>query len=162
MQIEVIGLNGVKKSLGELSKKTNDVRPLLEELTNHIKNAVEESFQNQASPDGIKWSPIKKGTHKNYRLGTDKILYKNGDMQKSLTPKVYDTYGTVGVNAISEGGYQYPLVHQFGTTKAGRKNNITIVARPFMPIKSDGSLYEKTERELEEIVADYFRIAEGS
>jgi len=157
MQIEVEGLDGIKKSLGELSKKTTDVKQLLSELANHLKNAVEESFEKETSPDGIKWSPIK---FRKSDATPGRILYDSGNMQKRLYSRVDNESLTVGLNATSN-GYEYPLVHQFGSQKkSGRGSGI--VARPFMPIKSNGSLYEKSEKELEEIIADYFAFVEGS
>ncbi len=130
MQTEVTGLEDLQETLDDIEKKTKDLKPLLKELANHLVNTVEESFETQTTPDGKRWSPIKKATHKNYRLGTDKILHKSGDMRDSLKSRVFKSSLTVGVNATAGyERYQYPLVHQFGTKKAGRNKNITIVAR---------------------------------
>lgn len=158
MQIEVTGLESINKTLQDLEDKFIDTRPLVNELTNHLYNTIEESFETQTTPDGKGWSPIKKATHKNYGLGTDKILHKTGHMRNSLYQySTLDGGGAVGLNARSK-DYAYPLVHQFGTNKAGRNNNTKIEARPFMPIKSNGELYEKTEKELGDIIEDYLKL----
>lgn len=155
MKIEVIGLDEINKSLDSLAKKTNDTGPLLRELANHLKNTIEESFEKETSPDGHEWSPIK---FRKDDASPDRILYDSGNMQKRLYSRVDKESLTVGLNATSK-GYEYPLVHQFGSQKkSGRGSGI--VARPFMPIRLDGSLYKETEKELDEIIADYFKFIE--
>ena len=158
MQVEIDGLESINRTLQDLENKLINTRPLINELGNHIYNTIEESFETQTTPDGKSWSPIKKAMHKNYGLGTDKILYRTGHMRNSLYH--YSVIGggmVVGVNATSK-GYAYPLVHQFGTDKAGKNKNITIVARPFMPIKANGEIYKETERELEELIDAWFEL----
>lgn len=155
MQIKAIGLTDIEKTLKTLENKTAEIQPLLKELANHLQNTVEESFETQTSPDGKKWNPIKKAMHKNYKLGTSKILYRTGHMQGSLQSRVYKKSLTVGLNATSN-SYLYPLVHQFGNKKkSGRGSGI--VARPFMPIKANGEIYNQTQKELEEILSDYLK-----
>lgn len=159
MQIEIIGLEYIQETLQDIERKTNNLKPILNELANHLVYIIDESFETQTTPDGKKWNPIKKATHNNYGLGTDKILHKSGDMRNSLKPKVFKNSFTVGVNATAgKERYQYPFVHQFGTNKAGRNKKTTIVARPFMPIKSNGELYDKTKKELEEIIDEWFEL----
>ncbi|WP_455756489.1 phage virion morphogenesis protein [Sulfurimonas sp.] len=147
MQIETIGLDDIRDDLKAIEDKTEDIKPLLKELANHLTNTIEESFEDETSPDGTKWTPIKfrKGDH-----SPSKILYDHGHMQNSLHSRVYKQSLTIGVNATAD-GYQYPLVHQFGT------KDKKIEARPFMPIKLDGSLYDNTEKELGEIVENHFK-----
>ena len=150
MQIELKGLQKINAKLQELEENLVNTRPLVGELTNHLYNLIEESFETQTTPDGKSWSPIKKATHKNYGLSTDKILYKTGHMRNSLYHySVIGGGGAVGVNATAK-GYMYPLVHQYGSK--------FVEARPFMPIKADGELYEGTQRELDEIMEEWFTL----
>jgi len=151
MQIQATGLEDIQDDLKDLEDKTDNIKPLLKELANHLRNIAEESFENQKTPDGKKWTPIK--PRKSDHTPT-KILYDTGHMQDSLYANLIDDDIVVGVNATSK-NYQYPLVHQFGTDKAGRGNITKIVARPFMPIKSNGELYEETKKELEEIIEEW-------
>ena len=148
MQIQLKGLDDIKDTLDELEQKTTDLKPLLRELANHLVNVTQESFENEVSPDGTDWSPIK--FRKSDKTPT-KILYDRGHLQKTLYSRVYKNSFTVGINATVN-DYQYPLVHQFGSLDGTTK------ARPFMPIKVDGELYEDTKKELDEIVSDYFEI----
>lgn len=156
MQIQATGLEDAQGTLEDIEDKADDITPLLKELTNHLKNVTEESFENQKTPEGNNWTPIK--PRKNDNTPT-KILYDTGHMQDTLYANSFMDSAVVGVNTISK-GYQYPLVHQFGTDKAGRGNKTKIVARPFMPIKKSGELYENVQKDLEEIVDEYFELEE--
>lgn len=149
--IEVTGLDKIQEDLSGIECKLNDTAPLMAEISNHLKNIVEDSFENQKSPDGKVWSPIKKRASDPH---PEKILYANGDMQRSLYNTSDKDTAQIGFNAVA-GNFQYPLTHQFGTDKAGRNRNITIEARPFMPIHEDGSLYDGVEDKLVEIVEEY-------
>lgn len=146
MAIEIQGKADLYHTLHILDEKTSNTKPLLRELTNHLVNIVEESFENERTPDGIAWSPIKPRKNDPH---PEKILYAEGTMQGSLYSDVYNDGGVVGVNATAH-GYPYPIVQQYGN-KAG-----TLEAREFMPIKQDGEIYPGTVRELEQIVEDYF------
>ena len=147
VNINVQGLNDVQQALHTLKNKAKDTTPLMAELSNHLYNVVEKSFENQTSPAGESWSPIKQALRQK-KDGSTKILYKTGDMQNSLSTEHSSTKAAIGLNAISN-GYPYPLVHQFGTIDG------KIQARPFMPIKNDGSIYENTSKEIVEIIEDY-------
>lgn len=168
MQIEVDGLEDIQETLEELEEKTEKTLPLMGELKNHLYNVIGESFESQSSPDGIAWSPIKiktvhdtyKGKSRYTKKGVQtkafqrfsagrKILFDTGNMQKSLYHNTKKWDLTVGLNATSK-GYAYPLVHQFGSKH--------VEARPFMPVKSNGELYESTQRELEEIIDEWFEL----
>lgn len=155
MHIEAQGLSGIQDKLKQLKNKTGNIKPLLDEFRNHLQNIIEESFENETSPDGLEWSPIKPRKNDPH---PEKILYADGTLQGSLYGRTNKDSLTVGVNATSK-GYQYPIVHQFGSTKeSGRGSGI--VARAFMPIKPDGDLYDRTLKELEEIIDDYFEFIE--
>lgn len=153
VNISVQGLDKTQEALQTLKDKVQNTAPLMAELSKYLYNIVEESFENESSPDGKKWSPIKQ-TGRVKKGGSQKILFKSGDMQDSLGKDSSNDTAEIGLNAIS-GDFQYPLTHQFGTDKAGRNRNITIEARPFMPIKNDGSLYDGVEDELVDIIDDY-------
>ena len=145
VNIEVTGLDELRNKLQEIQSRAIDTEPLMAELSNHLYNIVDESFQNEKTPDGKSWSPIK--PRKSDR-SPNKILRDEGDMQDSLTAQSSKDEAIIGFNATSN-GYPYPIVHQFGT-KDGK-----IESRAFMPIHEDGSLYDETEKELFEIVEDY-------
>ena len=145
MQMAIIGLKDTNKTLKNIKDKVEDTRPLLNELENHLTQIIKESFENEQSPDGKAWSPIK---YRKNDKHPDKILYDEGDMQRSLYARNSGDEVVVGFNAVS-GGFQYPLAHQFGRIDG------SIKARPFMPIHEDGGLYAGIEKELMGIVGEY-------
>lgn len=151
--IETKGLKETQNLLLKLDDRLKNTKPLMAEIANHIFNTTEDSFEKEQTPDGKKWSPIKPRKTDRH---PEKILYDSGNMQKRLYKKVSKDSLTVGINAVSKkGGFAYPLTHQFGTNKAGRKRNITIVARPFMPIHKSGEIYKQTQEEIFELIDEY-------
>ena len=151
MQIEVIGLKDLNNTLGNIKDKIEDTKPLMISLAHHLEEIVQYSFEKEQTPDGKNWSPIK---YRKSDQSPDKILQDSGNMLDTLRSKATKTTAIVGFNAVAN-DFQYPLTHQFGTNKAGRKRNVTIEARPFMPIHKDGSLYDGVEDELMEIVENH-------
>jgi phage virion morphogenesis protein len=154
----IYGLDDVQDTLKDTQNKLDNTKPLMLELANHLNNIVLDSFESHSSPDGIEWSPIKSATYKKLK-GGDKLLYASGKMQDSQYMDADHNSAEVGFNAVSN-GFAYPLTHQFGTNKAGRNRNITIEARPFMPIHKDGRLYYDVEDELQEMVWEYLEFIE--
>ena len=49
---------------------------------------------------------------------------------------------------------RYAAIHQFGG-KAGRGRKVTIPARPFLPVKSDGSIYPAEQAEIIKALNEY-------
>ncbi len=145
INIEVQGLNKVSKELNDYKNRIENTQPLMLELSNHLYNIVEESFEKEQTPDGNSWSPIK--PRKSDRTPS-KILFDEGLMQDSLYSDATNDTSTIALNATSN-GYPYTIVHQFGTEDG------KIEARAFMPIHKDGSLYDSVEDELFEIVKEF-------
>lgn len=153
--IEAKGLEKVYAVLDSLKEKGEDTAPLMAQLADHLYTTTDEAFEKQKSPDGISWNPIKQ--RKSGR-NPNKILRDSGDMQESLMQESNSDEAIVGLNIVSEDGFQYPLTHQFGTNNAWGRG-IIIKARPFMPIHEDGTIYAETLKELEEIAEDYMKEA---
>lgn len=154
MQIDVNELDNLQIKLNQFQNNLTNTKPLMLEIANHLHNITVESFEKESSPDGKKWSPIKiTGYVSKYY---SKILYQEGDLQGSLYSKATKDSATVGLNAVSN-GFQYPLTHQFGTNNAWGRG-IVVPARPFLPIDSNGNIYEGVEKELMEIVDDYVEL----
>lgn len=102
-----------------------------------------------------KFSNLKTGKEGVTRVGNKKGFYlKNGNLstraQTSLAGKklLVDTgslarqfHVSANANSVTvDNSMIYAAIHQFGG-KAGKGKKVTIPARPFLPVKSDGSLY---------------------
>ena len=134
-------LNQKIKTLASLDEKA-----LLEGVANPIENSIRDSFENKKDPWGKSW--VKKDSPTYHHLDSE-----SHNLQGSLHSKINKTNVTVGFNAVSKDGYNYPAVHQFGSVKSsGRGSNIP--ARPFMPVDINGNLEPKVEDEIIESVTD--------
>jgi len=145
--IKAQGLDKAQAKIQELRDKAQDTAPLMAELAHHLYNVVDTSFEKQQTPDGISWNPIKPRKNDKH---PEKILYDEGDMQDTLSAQSNSDEAIVGLNATAN-GYPYPIVHQFG------REDGSIEARAYMPIHKDGTIYDDTKEELEEIVEDYIK-----
>lgn len=131
------GLDDIQKVLAGLAKRMNTLEPYMREAINVVQNVTEESFENESSPDGTTWTPLKNPQNR-------KMLYDTGKMQESLYTQVFANSATIGFNAKSN-EYPYPAVHQFGTTDG------KVPARPFLPIRADGELMDHVVKEIMEV-----------
>ncbi|MBN1839761.1 MAG: phage virion morphogenesis protein [Campylobacterales bacterium] len=146
--IEVIGAPRLEEALRRLQSKLTSLKSPMGEIGELLTNIAELSFDNEQSPDGTPWHPLKEST-KRYKAkhGGSKILQsKDSNMYESINSGADDHSVLVGVNAFSKEGYPYPLVHQFG------KN-----ARPFFPITKEGNLTSGVEEEIYSILEDYLK-----
>ncbi len=151
------------KELDKLFKRGENLEPVMGEIANLLENTVEEAFEQKVDPmTGTPWQAleditIKRKQSKNYK-DPSRPLFASGEMQGSLLPEHDSTSATIGLNVKSAKGYPYPIVHQYGTTKAGRSKNITIPARPFFPIDDDNNLARHVEDEILDILEEHFTI----
>lgn len=143
-----ISIEELQEKLSKASAALADKTPLLRRIANTIQNVTEESFDKQASPFGEKWKPNAPKTLQNKR--GNKILIQSGLLSQSFTQKVTGSSAQVGTNK------SYAAIHQFGG-KAGRGKKVSIPARPFMPIKSNGEIPKDLGERLENEVVDYLK-----
>lgn len=157
MSIEIQGIESVQKKLRTLDDALNPskMRSTLLTVGNMVKNSISESFENERSPFGEKWAPLKViSYHLGYSIGKG----KNTHTKRGVQTKAFQKYATnkhilisssnlwrnwvvsadeSGVEvsnntARTSKGYIYGLVHQYGTSK--------IKARRFLPIDDSGNL----------------------
>lgn len=157
MSIEVQGLESVQKKLKTLEdalSKTK-LKKVLRTVGEMVVNSIDESFENESSPFGQRWAPLKiVSYHLGYSIGKGKnthtkkgvqtkgfqkytankrILVESGNLKNRWIPYVEDDGVTISNNtAKTEKGYIYGFAHQYGTKK--------IPARPFLPIDDNGNL----------------------
>ena len=144
----IISIKELQGLLERLSKALENKTPLLRRVANTLQNGTEESFDKQASPFGEKWKPNAPKTLQKKR--GNKILIQSGLLSQSFTQKVTGSSAQVGTNK------SYAAIHQFGG-KAVRGKKVSIPARPFMPIKSNGEIPKDLGERLENEVVDYLK-----
>jgi len=157
VNIQVTGADEIDHAIMQLLHKMQNLQKPFNAVGSYITNIMEESFDSETSPDGHAWHPLADSTkaYKEKHGGSKILQSKDRNMRESTGYHADDTSVIVGVNAYSNKGYRYPIVHQFGTDKAGRNKDVHIEARPFMPITHDGELYDNVKIEVLDILLGY-------
>ena len=160
MPIEIQGIEGIQKKLKTLDDALtpSKMRGTLLTVGNMVKNSITESFENESSPFGEKWAPLKiVSYHLGYSIGKGKSTHtKRGVQTKGFQRYaankriliesthlwrnwvvVTDTDGVEISNnsARTSKGFIYGLAHQNGTKHIPR--------RRFLPIDDNGNLEPK-------------------
>lgn len=157
ISIAVTGADQIDQAIADLLHKAQNLERPFNAIGNYLTNIMEESFDSETSPDGHAWHPLADSTkaYKEKHGGSKVLQSKDRNLRESTGYSADDKSMIVGVNAYSKDQYPYPIVHQFGTDKAGRNKDVHIEARPFMPITSDGELYDNAKIEVLDILLGY-------
>lgn len=111
--------------LHKLVLKTENIRPLMKNISGIMLDSVEENFEAEGKPKwvGLKPSTIKQRSKKGYYPG--RILQMRGELAASVSSFYDNNSAVVGTNKA------YAAIHQFGGN-AGRNKTVEIPARPFL------------------------------
>lgn len=85
-----------------------DPKPLFRDIGEYLDIAHRQRFEDQVSPDGVKWKELSPGYLKNKKRNKNKILVLDDNLNKTLRPQVYDDELLFGTNL------PYAAIHQFG------------------------------------------------
>ena len=163
--------NAVQDALQALAKRVNNMQPMLQAVGEDIMERTKQRFGTSTGPDGQRWQgnsiatikamlasarAKKGGTLKNGQLSKKaqaglagkKVLVDTGSLARQFHVRSDAKSVTVGNSMI------YAAIHQFGG-KAGKGHRVTIPARPFLPVKPDGSLYPQEQASILAAVNDY-------
>lgn len=140
INVDVID-NGVTAKIRAMVAAGENLQPLHERIGAGLLSNIRLGFKAGSSPYGQPWAPLK--------IRQGQPLRDTGRLQNSITPAADATGVTIGTNV------RYAAIHQFGGTirpKAGpflvfpigggrfaRKKQVTIPARPFMPLDDTGA-----------------------
>jgi phage virion morphogenesis protein len=147
----------VRKLLSKLASRAGGLQPVLQVIGEGIIERTKRRFETSTGPDGVKWQAnsavtlamlskrlsghkgkVKKDGSLNAAgqraYANKKPLIDSGELRRQFTLAASASSVTVG-NTL-----QYAAIHQFGG-KAGRGHKVTIPARPFLPVRQDGTLY---------------------
>ena len=153
---------GVQAALQALSDKVGNLRPVLQTIGEGITERTKHRFDTSTAPDGTPWKPnsaatlamlgarlggqkskVKKDGSLNARgarqlAGKKPLIGASKDLRRQIIPLAMGNTLTVSSTP------KYAAIQQFGG-KAGRGHKVTIPARPFLPIRQDGSLYPQEQ-----------------
>lgn len=105
-----------------------DLRPIMADIGETVRNNIMLGFRETKSPDGINWEALKPSTIANRRQGSSVPLNDTGQLKSSITFNASSDHVEIGTNK------PYAALMNFGGTKAQFPNLWgDIPARPFMP-----------------------------
>lgn len=155
----------VRAVLKALSQRTQNLQPVLRTIGQGIIERTKRRFETSTAPDGTPWKPNSAAT---LAMLSARLSGKSGYVKKNgaLNKKGLAAYGNkkplIGESqdlrrqfvSLAAGNTltitstpKYAAIQQFGG-KAGRGQKVTIPARPFLPIKPDGTLYPQEQYEV--------------
>jgi len=143
MSIEIEGIDKVQEKLSALAEGLTgaQMKRKMHSVGNMLLNSIEDSFETETGPFGEVWAPRKRTKPKQ----STKILRDSGDLADR-----WMVNASANEVAVSNNVAWYGVVHQWGTSKAGRKHNAVIPARPFLPVDKSGMLEPKLQEDIEE------------
>ena len=141
MQIHVdIQDDGFGRALGELLRRTANLKPVFEEIGSMLQTSAEQRFEKEEGPDGASWPDLAPSTRAR-RGAAAKMLRDSGHLYQSLSYSASRLRVAVGANRV------YAAIHQLGG-KAGRGKKVEIPARPYLGIS------DEDRQSIGEILAD--------
>jgi phage gpG-like protein len=172
--IEVKDL-GVSRALKATAQRFKNLNPVLQAVGEGIVERTKRRFDTSTDPDGQPWTPnsaatlgmlsarlagskgnVKKDGSLNAKgiraLANKKpLIGESQQLRMQIVAAATNSALTVSTTSVTA---KYAAVQHFGG-QAGRNRSVTIPARPFFPIKKDGSLYPREQAEVVDALNDY-------
>lgn len=165
---------GVRAALQKLASRVDNMQPVLQSIGERIVERTKHRFDTSTGPDGARWKPNSAATldmlaarlGKSYRrkdgalnkkgaarLANKKpLIGESGDLRRQIAALANSNSVTITASPV------YAAIQQFGG-KAGKGHKITIPARPFLPVRQDGTLYPDEQAQILREINDY--LADG-
>lgn len=166
----------VQAALKALAARVNNTNPVLQTIGERIVERTKRRFETSTGPDGVKWkdnSAATKALLTGRLSGQRSKVKKDGSLNAAGLRAYFNKKPLIGESqdlrrqfkisarngALTVGSTpEYAAIQQFGG-KAGRGRKVTIPARPFLPVRPDGSLYPQEQSEILDAINAY--LAEG-
>lgn len=158
----------VKAALKALAARVNNMRPVLQTIGEGIIERTKHRFDTSTAPDGTPWKPnsaatlamlaeklrgqkskVKKDGSLNSKgetqlAGKKPLIGKSKDLRRQIVQSATNSQLTVDATV------SYAAMQHFGgiTSAKSMIPGKTIPARPFMPIRQDGTLYPQEKAEI--------------
>ncbi|MCL1962352.1 MAG: phage virion morphogenesis protein [Desulfovibrionaceae bacterium] len=159
----------VQSLLKRLAEKLGDLQPALQAIGDDMVERTKARFDISPvgqAPDGTPWKAnapstlaawLGSGYRKKSgdlnaaglrRLATKRpLIGKSGDLRRQIVARASSNELVVGASPV------YAAIHQFGG-QAGRGRKVTIPARPFLPIRLDGTLCPQERTKIIDAIKD--------
>lgn len=124
---------GVLRAFRKVHRTISDPTGTLRIIGQYITEVIKQSFDNQASPEGVGWSPLTPSTRawKSKHRYSSKALIRTGKLKRSVG------FTIIGRTAVFAGAADDKAPwHQFGTNIGGSARSgghrVGVPARPFI------------------------------
>jgi phage gpG-like protein len=165
----------VQEKLKALSDRGNDMSAVFETIGAKILERINRRFETSTGPDGVKWkantaatlaifasrlaastkSKRKKDGSLNAKglreYANKKPLIASGVLKDKMHLEFTNKMLTISTDVSTR---NYAAIQQFGG-KTGRGHKVTIPARPYFPIRLDGTLYPDEQAKIMEALNEY-------
>lgn len=136
----------VLDALQELSRRMDDMTPVMRDIAGVMAAATERAFENETDPaTGLAWHPLMASTVKMRGGDAHPILQRSGQLAGRIVTAYGQDFAQIGSNKV------YAAMHQFGGVTAPNSMipGKAIPARPFL------GLGEDDQEEILDIVRGY-------
>ena len=140
--------SAVNAALTALAGHAIQIQPMLQAIGEDVMERTKARFAAGAAPDGAPWKANAPATIAGKGLGKGPLIGESGSLRKQFHVNAVLDAVTIS-NSMT-----YAAIHQFGG-QAGRGRSVTIPARPFLPIRQDGSLYDSDKAAILETLRSY-------
>lgn len=165
----------VRAALKALAGRVQNMQPVLQAIGEDVVERAKHRFDTSTGPDGAKWQANSAATLAMLaaRLaGKSSYRKKNGDLNKKGAAALANKKPLIGesgdlrrhIEALADSHSvtinsqpKYAAIQQFGGTTSPRSMipGAKIPARPFLPVRIDGSLYPAEQALILESLNDY-------
>lgn len=154
MSIEITGLDKLKSQIEVCLQSLTNMNSLYEKIEEELNVEIEEAISTQTSPTtGQAYKQLTQATMELQNKNSRPALYSRtlGGMPKANLTLLGSNDAMISTNL------PYGEVHQFGNpnNKIFGMKKAPIPARPFMPIKKDGSFTQKFTDKLNQIIDEW-------
>ena len=145
IQIEDTAVNA---ALTALAGRAIHIQPVLQAIGEDVMERAKARFSRSAGPDGTPWKANAPSTLVAKKAGRGPLIGESGSLRRQFHVNAVLDAVTIS-NSMA-----YAAIHQFGG-QAGRGRSVTIPARPFLPVRPDGSLYASDKAAILETLRHY-------
>lgn len=110
INIQIEGIKALQDKLNTQIKNLENMQKFWHSVGEYMKKrTIQECFEKEQSPDGVKWKPLSEARHKERsKKGSYKILSDTGELRRSIRYRAFNNYVIIGSNL------KYARIHQFG------------------------------------------------
>lgn len=120
IRIDVLGIDDVQRRLGSLAAAGRDLRPVMEDIGEHLVRTTKDRFRDQRDPQGAPWAPLSESTRQRKKRNKVRILTLDGFLGGTIAFRASSDEVLTGSPLIYAGTHQFGAKEgSYGTTSRG-------------------------------------------